>query len=103
MNLPPSEIERIKNNAEGAYPESGMHKDGDKKSRAHQRAYVSGAQAEAVRGREMMVAFLEWKEKNWVAYPNYPGYWAKFNMEGCVVSTDMLANLYILGTQKQKG
>ena len=106
MTLPASEIERIEKKA-AIFAEQSV---GRTELRGNQHAfnivnksYQAGAQAEAVRGREQMVAFLEWKEKNWVAYPNYPGYWEKLNMEGCVVSTDALANLYILGTQKQKG
>lgn len=33
----------VKDQAEAQYPESGMNKDGDKKSRAHQRAFIEGA------------------------------------------------------------
>ncbi len=104
MTLPPSEIERIRIDAQKAFPItdtstfSGLMQDG----------YVSGAQAEAVRGREQertrFIEFLQWLSAEKAEYSIlYGGEPERFCSVDHDYTSEQIADLYILDTQKRKG
>lgn len=70
-------------------------------------AYVSGAQAEAVRGREMMAGVLNFAHEmdlELVLRDNGDHQWADFSTNPTTYYTaQQIADLYILDTQKRKG
>jgi hypothetical protein len=79
-------------------------------------AFIAGASSEAIRGREQMAAFAEWKDDNYVSYQMQDGryyhkdgryypkrYLLKHISEATVYTTAELLDIYILDTQKRNG
>lgn len=110
MTLPPSEIERIEKKA-AIFAEQSV---GRTALRGNQRAfdivnksYRAGAQAEAVRGREMMAGVLNFAHEmdlEPVLRDNGDHQWADFSTNPTTYYTaQQIADLYILDTQKRKG
>ena len=118
MTLPPSEIDRIAADANSKWP---LDKNDPPNQYTSSRnalmldfrsAYVSGAQAEALRGREQMVGFMEWLGRNYresTRYKSIDGGKLYNLRKGTLEATwkdhriEELIDTYILDTQKRKG
>lgn len=97
MTLPPSEIDRIAADANSKWP---LDKNDPPNQYTSSRnalmldfrsAYVSGAQAEALRGREQMVGFAEWIDDNDFRQGDKGGIWE--NLGGKRYTTAELLDL----------
>ena len=100
MTLPPSEIQRIEHLA---YASNPMQFPSTKS--AFHAGYVSGAQAEAVRGREMAKGFAEWIYFNgWKHVYGRPGFHHPTGDDpNKIHTTAELLDLYILEKQTSNG
>lgn len=108
MTLPPSEIERIENLAnEFAHNKWKPFLSARDTSNwaTTKEDYIAGAQAEAVRGREMAKGFAEWIYFNgWKHVYGRPGFHHPTGDDpNKIHTTAELLDLYILDTQKRKG
>ena len=106
MTLPPSDIERIEANAK-FYIYTLLATNGDVPWDQTKDAYVSGAQAEAVRGREMertrFIEFLQWLSEEKAEYSIlYGGEPERFCSIDHDYTSEQIADLF-LDTQKWKG
>lgn len=111
MTLPPSEIERIKNLAnEFAHNKWKPFLSARDTSNwaTTKEDYIAGAQAEAVRGREQertrFIEFLQWLSAEEAEYSIlYGGDPERFCSIDHDYTSEQIADLYILDTQKRKG
>jgi hypothetical protein len=103
--LPQTEIDRIKANALQHATDLHVNREDNL---AIQSAYLAGAQAEAVRGREQertrFIEFLQWLSAEKAEYSIlYGGEPERFCSIDHDYTSEQIADLYILDTQKQKG
>ena len=114
MTLPQAEIDRIAADANSKWPLDENDPPTKYISSRNalmldfRSAFIAGASSEAIRGREQMVGFAEWKDANYINYQMQEGrYYHKRDLlkhisEATVYTTAELLDLF-LDTQKKKG